>query len=58
LAEGESQPGSITATKDRVLVHCGEGTILEIKEVQPAGKNSMLAIDWARGFNQEKAQFH
>lgn len=58
LSETESLPGSITATKDRVLVHCGEGTLLEIKEVQPAGKTTMVATDWARGLNQEKAQFH
>jgi methionyl-tRNA formyltransferase len=58
LAETESKPGSITTSKERVLVHCGLGTILELKEVQPAGKNAMAATDWARGLNQEKAQFH
>ena len=59
LAETESQPGSITATKDRALVHCGGGTLLELTEVQPAGKTPMSAIDWARGLSpQQKAQFH
>lgn len=59
LVEAESEPGSITSTKDRVLVHCGGGTLLELKEVQPAGKNPMSATDWARGLNQQqKAQFH
>jgi len=58
LAETESVHGSISSTKDRVIVHCGHGTLLEIKEVQPAGKSPMLATDWARGLNQEKAQFH
>ena len=59
LAETDSAPGSITSTKDRVLVHCGGGTLLELREVQPAGKNPMPANDWARGLNQQqKAQFH
>lgn len=58
LAETESQPGSISATKERVLVHCGGGTLLELKEVQPSGKNPMAALDWARGLNQQQKAFH
>lgn len=58
LAESDSVPGSIRALKDRVLVHCGNGTLLELKEVQPAGKTPMSASEWARGLNlQKKAQF-
>lgn len=41
--------GQIVLENKRVLVHCGQGTLLELKEVQPAGKKAMSAIDWARG---------
>ena len=58
LAESDSVNGSISSSKDRVLVHCGSGTLLELKEVQPAGKTPMSASEWARGLNlQKKAQF-
>ena len=58
LAETDSTPGSITVAKDRVLVHCAHGTLLELKQVQPSGKTPMSSIDWARGLNQQqKAQF-
>jgi methionyl-tRNA formyltransferase len=37
----------------KVLVSCGGGTRLELKEVQPAGKKAMPAVDWYRGLNKE-----
>lgn len=50
LSLQDSQVGSVSIS-ERVIVHCGGGTLLELKEVQPAGKKAMLAIDWARGQN-------
>ena len=45
--------GLVSIRKNRVLVHCGQGTLLELKEVQPAGKKPMAASDWARGLQNE-----
>jgi methionyl-tRNA formyltransferase len=54
LGEGlEHTVGLVTIQKNRVLVHCGQGTLLELKEVQPAGKKPMAASDWARGLQNE-----
>jgi methionyl-tRNA formyltransferase len=49
----EHTVGLVTIQKSRVLVHCGQGTLLELKEVQPAGKKPMAASDWARGLQNE-----
>lgn len=43
--------GEVQVTANRVLVACGEGTRLELIEVQPAGKKPMSASDWARGLS-------
>jgi methionyl-tRNA formyltransferase len=54
LAEGVDHTiGLVSVQKNRVLVHCGQGTLLELKEVQPAGKKPMSAADWARGLQNE-----
>ncbi len=45
--------GLVSIQKNRILVHCGQGTLLELKEVQPAGKKPMAASDWARGLQSE-----
>lgn len=52
LAESSTVPGAVTVN-ERVIVHCGGGTLLELKEVQPAGKKPMSAISWARGQNSK-----
>jgi methionyl-tRNA formyltransferase len=43
------QPGTLEVKDGRVQVACGEGSRLELVEVQPAGKKPMSAMDWARG---------
>lgn len=43
-----SKPGTLLSNK-QVLLACGEGTVLELLEVQPSGKNAMTAADWLRG---------
>ena len=42
-------PGAMWQDENRVLVGCGEGTRLELIELQPAGKNPMTALEFIRG---------
>ena len=42
-------PGELTVTKRSVTVAAGDGTGLELGQVQAQGKKPMLAADWARG---------
>ncbi|HEY5787702.1 MAG TPA: methionyl-tRNA formyltransferase, partial [Microlunatus sp.] len=42
-------PGELTVTKRSVTVAAGDGTGLELGQVQAQGKKTMLAADWARG---------
>jgi methionyl-tRNA formyltransferase len=49
----EFAPGLVSIHSGKVLLHCAEGTRLELKEVQPAGKKVMPASDWYRGLNKE-----
>jgi methionyl-tRNA formyltransferase len=46
--------GAVRVDRERVLVTCGNGTLLELKTVQPAGKKVMSASDWARGMTAGK----
>jgi methionyl-tRNA formyltransferase len=48
-SETDHVPGKLRVEPKRVLVECGSGTLLQLKTVQPAGKNPMQATDWARG---------
>lgn len=48
-AQQQLPPGTLVYEPKRVLVHCGKGTLLQLKTLQPAGKNPMPATDWARG---------
>lgn len=41
--------GELVLDQGRVLVGCGQSSVLELLEVQPAGKTRMLATDWYRG---------
>ena len=54
LAGEEALAGSVRIDKERVLVTCGQGTLLELKTVQPAGKKPMSSSDWARGMTAGK----
>lgn len=47
--EPAASVGSLRFEDKRVLVHCGGGTLLELKVVQPAGKKPMTALEWSRG---------
>ena len=43
-------PGTVIAADSRLLVAAGEGA-LELVELQPAGKRSMPATDFLRGYH-------
>lgn len=49
LGGNSETTGEIVARDKRVLVCCGGGTLLELTEVQPAGRRRMSATDWLRG---------
>ncbi|GAB3954667.1 methionyl-tRNA formyltransferase [Kribbella albertanoniae] len=48
LTEDELKPGEIRATKSSVRIGTGSKAV-ELLTVQPQGKKSMAAADWARG---------
>jgi len=41
--------GEIFSAEGRVFVKCGEGSVLELLEVQPSSKRAMSAKDWFNG---------
>jgi methionyl-tRNA formyltransferase len=45
--------GLVEFANGKVQLHCGNGTRLELIEIQPAGKKPMLAGDWFRGITKE-----
>lgn len=47
-------PGEVHGDRRRVLVGTGDGAI-ELRRVQPAGRNAMNAADWWRGLGVERA---
>ncbi len=55
----EAEPGTVIIKERDVIVKCGQGTALLIKQVKPEGKNAMKAFDFAQGYNiaSEKALF-
>lgn len=53
IDELEAAVGRVRLSGGKVVLHCGDGTRLELKEVQPAGKKAMSAADWFRGLNKE-----
>lgn len=52
ISQAGLSPGQIEESGNRVLVACGNGTRLELLEVQPAGGKAMTAADWYRGFGR------
>jgi methionyl-tRNA formyltransferase len=47
--EAQGQPGAMHPSKSRLVVSCGEGTALELVEVQLAGKKRMTAEAFLNG---------
>jgi methionyl-tRNA formyltransferase len=49
ILELDGEPGEILIEQGRWFVACGEGSLLEVVEVQLEGKKRMLAADFLRG---------
>jgi methionyl-tRNA formyltransferase len=49
-------PGMMVLAGDKLLVACGEGSALELMEVQPEGKRKMLASEFIRGYRPESGE--
>lgn len=54
LSDQKLTPGEIEVLQGRVLVGCGDGSRLELLEVQPAGGRPMTGAEWQRGFGGDK----
>lgn len=51
LAEAfDLAPGTIQVHDGHLLVGCGQGTVIELDEVQPEGKRRMSAAEFLRGY--------
>src|SRR5262249_28728770 len=44
------KPGSLAVEDERLLVGCGQGTALELLELQPEGRKRMPARDFLHGY--------
>lgn len=58
--KADGNPGHVVITADsddRLFVAAGEGTVLEIFEVQPAGKRRMTATEFLRGHKLQASDF-
>lgn len=49
-AGGAGAPGTLAAQGERLLVSCGQGSVLEIFELQLEGRKRMPAAEFLRGF--------
>ena len=56
-ATNKGKCGEIIVKDGKLFVICGESTLLEITELQPAGKKRMLAADYLRGAHLDDACF-
>ena len=51
-SELQKNTGQVWSESGRIMVQCAEGTVLELRVVQPASKKPMAATDWFRGLNE------
>lgn len=54
---GNKAPGEIIVEGSKMYVACGDSQLLEILELQPAGKKRMAAADYIRGARLDNARF-
>ncbi len=54
--ESALAPGELSVDKDRLLVVCGEGSVLELLTVQPEGKKRMAARDFVHGYHPKSGE--
>lgn len=56
--KGKAAPGTVLGLKAEALqVQAGDGTVLEILELQPESRNRISAVEFAKGHNLENAIF-
>jgi methionyl-tRNA formyltransferase len=48
--------GQLLARGSQLFVGCGQGTVLELLEVQPEGKKRMAALDFAHGYRPQAGE--
>lgn len=53
----DSVPGTIIVNDGHMTVTCGDGTLVEVLELQPAGKKRMCAADYLRGARLDNCRF-
>jgi methionyl-tRNA formyltransferase len=47
--QGQAAPGHVLPDPAKLLVYAGSNSVVEIQEIQPAGKRRMTAVDFLRG---------
>ena len=48
-AETHAAAGTVVCSDEKLIIACGEGTALELCEIQPEGSRQMTATEWLRG---------
>ena len=48
-AESHATAGTVIRSDEKLIIACGEGTALELCEIQPEGSRQMTATEWLRG---------
>lgn len=48
-AEAHATAGTVVRSDEKLIIACGEGTALELCEIQPEGSRQMTATEWLRG---------
>ena len=48
-AESHATAGTVVRSDEKLIIACGEGTALELCEIQPEGSRQMTATEWLRG---------
>lgn len=48
-AETHAAAGTVVRSDEKLIIACGEGTALELCEIQPEGSRQMTATEWLRG---------
>jgi methionyl-tRNA formyltransferase len=51
------QPGQMQVREGKLLVGCGNGTSLELLELQPEGKKRISAADFVHGYRPQTGEF-
>lgn len=54
--ETKEFPGTVLESDTRLVIACGEGTALELLEIQPEGSKRMTAADYLKGHSLSKGR--